>query len=157
MENFDRILDLLKEKLEIFLTIEKLTNMMFTSSVDELSDILADRGDLLQKAVLIESEINKEVYDKACIKGVLNNTKDISKLSDELLKIYDASMRVKAVLNRLNKLEKDVQLRLENERDMILERIESMNSSSNSVAGNYKRTVQMGFPQFSLLDKEKSI
>jgi len=157
MENFDRILDLLKEKLEIFLTIEKLTNMMFTSPVDELSVILTERGDLLQKALLIESKINKEVDDKACIKGVLDNTDDISKLSDDLLKIYDASMRVKAVLNRLNKLEKDVQLRLENERYMILERIESMNSSSNSVAGNYKRTVQMGFPQFSLLDKEKSI
>lgn len=157
MENYDKILDFLKEKLEIFLDVEKLTNMMFSSDIDELSNIISLRGDLLQKAVLIENEINKEVSGKEHIKSVLNISGDMSNLSIETRKIYEASMRVKAVLNRINNLEPEIKERLENERKIILEKLESMNKSSDHVAGNYKRSVQLGFPQISLLNKDKSI
>lgn len=157
MKNYDLVIDLLNEKREIFLEVEKLTNLMLISPIEELSEILEERGEFLQKAVLIENEINNKVSSDECARSILSNSGDMSNLPCDLEKLYESSMRIKAVINRINNLEVEVQERFESERDLILEKIESMNSSSNSVAGNYKRTVQMGFPQISLLDKEKSI
>ena len=157
MVNIEKLIKLLKAEREIFLEVEALTNQMMTSPTEELSDLLSERGSLLQKAVSIEDEINEEVIDSEDIRNVLRNRGDMSKLSDDSAAVYDASMSVKAVINRINRLEDDVRSRIENERNAILKKIESINSSSNSVAENYKRSVQTGFPQLTLFDKEKTI
>ena len=157
MENIEKLVTLLVEKRDIFLKVEELSNMMLTSPIEEILDIQADRGQLLQQAVKVQDEINKEVSIDKSVKDILNNSCDMSNLSENMARLYEASMRVKAVINRINNLEVDLRTRLEGERSDILDKLESMNKSSNSVAGNYKRSVQMGVPQISLFEKEKSV
>ena len=70
--------------------------------------------------------------------------------------IFEASMKVKAIANRVANGELIIKEHIEAERDGLREKIEEMNASSQSVAGSYMRSVKTGYPQ-SLLNKRPKI
>jgi len=141
------IIKLLATQKELFSQVEEITNQMLFSPADELSDLIAARGNLLQGAVKTEEELRVTVSNDESLLETIRCRCDVSNLTEELAGIFEAALRVRAAINRISKLDADVLNRVKSERDMALEQIEALNGSSNSIAANYKQAVQTGFPQ----------
>lgn len=151
------VLELLQRKHEIFLIIENLTEKMKGAPIEKLTRLFEQRGDALQRVTEIDCRLKELACEDEALKGALNNSSEPASLCGELAEVFKASLAVKAVANRVLKIEPEVQARVENERDKLFERLEVINSSGNSVAESYKRSVQTGFPQNPFGRKEKSI
>jgi len=157
MDNILKIIGLLETQRGVFSDIEEITRRMLDEDIENFSPLLEERGKLLEKAVSIEEEIRLISHEDQRIGDVLGNRCDMTAIPDDLAKVFEASMRVKAIINRIKNMEEDIRLRMEAEREAILKKIESLNVSSNSVAGNYKRAVQTGFPQSHLGEGKKTV
>lgn len=147
MSVYSRIVELLKKQGNIFAEVEDITNKIVYEQIDNLPSLLEQRGELLEKSVLIKEEIDKVATNEPGVEDVLRCNCDIWDLSDEETMVFEAIMRVRATVNRISKMDSEVYFRIEKEKSSILEHIKQLNNSGNSVAENYKRAVQTGFPK----------
>ncbi|MEG0036058.1 MAG: hypothetical protein RR743_05290 [Oscillospiraceae bacterium] len=143
------ILELLAEKKKILLEIEQLTDIMKDADMSRFEELLESRGELLERTVQANENIRMIAKNDELLKSVLNNTCDMSSLTDNMSEIYEVSMGCRAAVNRINKYDAQIRERIEAERDMYLGKIEALNSNSVSVAGSYRRAAETGFPQGS--------
>lgn len=146
MKNYSKIVKLLGEQGKVFAEVEDITNKIIYEQIDKLPQLLEHRGKLLERATLIKKEIDK-VADEPGVMDILRCNCDISNLSYEETAVFEAIMRVRATANRISKMDSEVFSRIEKEKNSILEHIKQLNNSGNSVAENYKRAVQTGFPK----------
>lgn len=147
MNSYSDVCTLLEEQKVVFEEVEVLSNQMLEASVEQLTMLLEHRGQLLEKAVDIQDRISQAAELDPKLPGVLDCSTDVSKLSPELEPVFKASLRVKAVINRIGRLEGEISARMQEERQAALEELEKLNQSSNLVAGSYRKAVQTGFPQ----------
>ena len=156
MYNSQELKNLLLAKQELFLEVERITNEIFDVSLDSINPLLETRGKVIEQVIFIDDKIKVLIGGDEYLRSVLNCTCDMSDLSDELKELVEESLRAKAVANRIIKNEDSVRLRIENERDSMLDKIENLNQSSSTVAQSYKRSVETGIPQ-KISSKKKSI
>lgn len=140
--NSEEILSLLAEELVQLSQVEKLTEEVLYAPSDDFPDIITERGNFLNKAVLAENRLKKITAGNDTLRGVLSGQADLSKLTPEMRNVFEASLRVKATLCRIKRLEPPVITRMENERAEALSHIEELNHSSGAIAGNYKAAVR---------------
>lgn len=147
MNKYSKIIELLGEQGRVFEEVEDITNRIISEQIEELPQLLALRGELLERALLIKEEIDKACTNQPGLEDMLRCACDMSSLSDEDAMVFEASIRVRATVNRICKKDAEVYSRIEREKSSILEYLETLNSSINSVAESYKRAVQTGFPE----------
>ncbi len=157
MEEFEKVIKILEVKKAYFLDIESLTEKMKYAPVDELLEIFERRGKKLEQVAELDKELNAIAETELSLKSILSNAETPDGLDTEHAVIFRSSLDIKAAANRILKMEPEVRERVENERDILLEHIEEMNNSGNSVAASYKRSVQTGVSQLSIVGNEKSI
>jgi len=157
MDNNLELKKLLQTKQELFLAVEAITNDISEAPIDQIVLLLDVRGDTLEQVISIDNQIKAIVGTDEKIRSVLNCTCEMSALQGDLKELFEAALRVKSVVNRIIKNEDTVRLRIEHERDSLLDKIENINSSSNVVAESYKRSVKTGFSQGSAGNKKKTI
>ena len=141
MDN-NEILSLLAAQYSDLSNVEKRTEEILYAPADDFPDLINRRGSFLEKAVLAENTLKKAGAENEMIRTVLNGSVEPGSLSEELKRIYEASLRVKAVLCRIRQMEPRVVTRMENERAEALSHLEELNVSSNSVAASYSRALQ---------------
>lgn len=149
--------NLLQKKQELFLNVEAITNDINEFPIDRITELLEKRGEALEQVVLIDNQIQTLVGDNENLKSVLSCTCEISELQGESKELFEQVLRIKAIVNRIIKNEDMVRLKIENERDSLLNKIETINSSSNSIAESYKRSVNTGFSQGNTSNTKKTI
>ena len=157
MNAYAEALARLEEKKKLLLEIEEVSLRMREADADELMELFTRRGDLLQKAQEVVAELkglskNDEKLDEA-----LKNEGSPETLDDDLRQVYSASLGAKAVANRVLKGEEDVKTHVQEQRDMLLEKIQGLNNSGQSVAASYRRSVQTGVPQSQFRHRGKTI
>lgn len=157
MNNSNEILKLLNEKKILFLEVEQITNDIMSAPVSDIAATLERRGKLLDSVVLLDQKISAFVGNDAVVRSVLNNTCDASSLSKEYSTLFEASLKIKAIVNRIRNSENGIKERITTERDNTLAKIERLNQSSVSVAEKYKRSLETGFPQGRGFDSNKKI
>ena len=135
------VLSLLAEEYKELSQVEKLTETIFNAPSDDFIDLIAERGSFLNKAVLAENRLKEIGAADAVLRDVLSGRAELGALTPELQEVFEASLRVKATLCRIRRLEPQVITRMENERAEALSHIEELNRSSGSVAGSYKAAV----------------
>lgn len=156
MDN-DEILSLLAAQSGNLSNVEKLTEEILYAPADDFPDLIDRRGSFLEKAVLAENALKKAGAENETLRTVLNGSAEPGSLSEELKRVYEASLRVKAVLCRIRRLEPQVVTRMENERAEALSHLEELNVSSNSVAASYSRALQTAVPPASFTGGARSI
>ena len=149
--------NLLHKKQELFLDVEAITNEINEFSIDRITELLEKRGEALEQVVLIDNQIKMIVGDNDKLQSVLSCTCEISELQGEPKELFEEVLRIKAIVNRIIKNEDIIRLKIESERDSLLNKIETINSSSNSIAESYKRSVNTGFSQGNIGNTKKSI
>ena len=135
------ILSLLAEEQTQLAGVEQLTEKILCAPSDDFIDLIADRGTFLNRAVLAENRLKTISAADEALRGVLSGRADLNSLTPDMQEIFEASLRVKAILCRIRRLEPQVVTRMENERAEALSHIEELNRSSGSIAGTYKAAV----------------
>ena len=148
---------LLKDKENCFALVEKITDDLCEAPVEQINALLKARGEALEKAVRIDEKLKTLIGDDAYLKSVLDCSCDISSLPDNLKPLFEASLQIRATANRIIRNQDVIRLKIENERDMLLKSIETMNRSSKSVAEHYKRSVETGLTQTLGSKKKKTV
>lgn len=138
---------LLQQKVTLFKQVEIITNDILEAPIEDINMLLETRGNVLEQVVQIDDYIKLQVEGDTQLKSILNGSCDMSALSGEQKELFEEALRIRAVVNRIIKNEDSIRLRIENERDSLLEKIETMNSSSKTVAESYKRSVETAIPQ----------
>lgn len=148
---------LLHKKRELFLNVETITNEINEFPIDRITELLEKRGEALEHVILIDNQIQMLIVGNEELQSVLSCTCEISELKDELKELFEEVLRIKAIVNRIIKNEDTIRLKIESERDSLLNKIETINSSSNSIAESYKRSVNTGFSQGNTSNTKKTI
>ena len=156
MNNSQELKNLLLTKQELFLEVERITNEIFDAPVDLINSLLDTRGNAIEQIILIDDKIKSFTEGNEHLRSVLNCTCEMSDITGELKELLEEALRIKAIANRIIKNEDSVRQRIENERDSLLETIETLNHSSSAVAKSYMRSVETGIPQRSI-HKKKNI
>ena len=157
MDNIFELKKLLQKKQALFLDVEKITNEMSESPIDKIDELLEKRGEALEQVIELEAQIKAILAEDESLSSVVSCTCDMAALKGEMKDLFEESLRVRAIVNRIIKNEDIVRLRIESERDSLLHKIETLNSSSISVAESYKRSVNTGLPQNFFTSKNKII
>jgi organic radical activating enzyme len=142
MNSNQKLKQLLSEKEMLFIEVEKITDDIFEAPVDIINVLLETRGNALEQVNKVDEKLNPLIEDDEHLRNVLNCSCDISGLSGESKELFDQSLRIKAVVNRIIKNQESIRQKIENERDSLLQSIENMNNSSKTVAESYKRSVE---------------
>jgi hypothetical protein len=144
--DYKLVLQLLQEKGRLFHEVESLTGEIFAAPIDRINALLDTRGQVLEQIVEINERLRGFAGADAHLKSVLNCSLETDALTDETRTLFEEALRIRAAINRILKSEDNVRQRIENERSALLERIETMNSSSKTIADSYKRSVETAFP-----------
>lgn len=157
MSVLTEILSLLREKKELLLEIEQVSNEMKNAPAEELMSLFTRRGELLERAKTLGERIDLLAEGDETLTAALKNSAEPGTLEGELFSVYDESLRIKAVANRILREEEGIKEHIQAEKDGLLEKLQGLNSSSSSVAGSYRRCVQTGMPADPLGRKTRTI
>ncbi len=142
MTDYQHILNLLQQKKDILLNLEKITEPMGLFSVDELSNCIEQRTSLLSQMGLIDKDVKRFCENDDLLRQTLNHTCIRGDLSEELTLLYDVSLNIKAIIMRLKNNDENIKQHLEFEKSRILDRIENLNKSGPVVAKQYNKSMQ---------------
>lgn len=148
---FSEILSLLASQHDDFVQAEKLTEQILYAPAEDFPNLIDQRGTFLEHAVLTENQLKQAGSGEERLRGVLDGSAEPGALSPELREIYEASLRVKAALCRIHRLEPQVVTRMENERAEALSHLEELNASGNSTAAAYSHALRTAVPSASFM------
>ena len=157
MKNNQELKQLLREKEMLFNEVERITNEIFEAPVDIINALLETRGSALEQVNIVNQKISPLIEGDENLRSVLNCSCEISGLSGELKELFEQALRIRAIANRIIKNEDCIRQRIENERDSLLAKIETMNRSSKTVAESYKRSVETALPRGFGSGKNKTV
>lgn len=133
---------LLEKKLQLFMEITQITDTMITLDADGLFDAVNQREQILAQIQAIDNNINNLSLENSLLLDSINNTCSKDSLSSILQDIYDISFKIKGLITKLVRNEESIRVYIENEKQEILDKIQNLNQSSNSVASKYSQGVQ---------------
>lgn len=139
-----QLLPLLARKKLLFLEVEEVTSDMCVLSIEDLVIHTDKRGRLLEEISKIDEEIKLLCDNDTALWDALNHICGRQDLPDELAELFDLSLSIKAVINRILKNEDNIRLHLISEKQRVVEKMENLNMSGTSVAERYHRSVQTG-------------
>lgn len=154
---FQQLVDLLLKKKELFLELEETTSDMSVVPFESLVDRMEQRGQLLEEIGRIDGEIKEICQGDDEARAALNHTCDREGLTPELEQLYDLSLGIKAVVNRVMKYEEQITMHLEFEKKRIEEKMEALNVSGSAVANRYHQSVQTGIKRAFGTESDKLI
>lgn len=142
MTDYTAVSALLAQKKQLFLELESVTADMSLYQVEELAECMEKRSRLLQQVEQADDELRLICSADEQLRQVLNNQCSREELSPTLAALYDASLSIKAVVNRMMKNDDAIKEHLEYEKQRITQKIEELNQSGAVVADKYYRSVQ---------------
>lgn len=158
MEKKAEILSLLSRKKELLVVFETVTSgMLYEDRTEELEASIDQRQDILDKLMVMDRQIRQICAGDAALLQVLNHQCDRGGLRPELEELYDASLAVKAVANRIQSSDAAVVEHMELARESLKEKIEEINSGGYAVASKYYRAAQTGVARMVLDERNKKI
>lgn len=157
MKNYKLETELVLKKLAIYQEIEQITDTMSIQNIDQLIDSVQKREKLIMRAEIIDDSLFEYTDKDINLKNALNIDCKLDDLNDELKFIYETSFKIKAIINRLLRNEGVIREYMEFQKDSLLQKIESLNQSTTSVASKYSMGLQTAVPPTNNSKKSRFI
>ncbi len=141
--NYSHVLDMLNEKKVLFLKLEEITSSTVVETSDKIIDSMKKRADLFDSMRELDKKISSEAVKDRRLRDALNNSCNKKDVDETLLEIFDLSLNIKAIANRLVKNEALLFEHLKAERNSILKEIEKLNKSGTAAANRYYNTTKL--------------
>ena len=144
MNTYIEPLQLLNRKKNLFLQLEEITGNMTLLEVDGLLNSVEQRGVLLKEVEDIDATLRAYFLSDPLLKSVISHACNKNDLSPPLCDLYDISLTIKAIVNRIALNDGNIRLHLKFEKDRILSNIQKLNQGGAVVADRYHRSTQTG-------------
>ena len=144
MNHYFQASHLLTRKKNLFLQLEEVTGNMSLLQVEELLISTEQRGLLLEEINELDMELKAYYLQDPLLKSAITHSCNKSQLPPQLAELYDISLTVKAIANRILKNDENIKIHLNFEKERILSKIQQLNTSGDVVASKYHRSVQTG-------------
>jgi hypothetical protein len=148
MENeiINRLYELLEQKEKLFLEYEKESLALLDCDIDDMEEHINNRGKLSVEIDENEEQIKNisNNYEYGFIKPVLSNSCDRNQLSLAHIKIFDKSQKIFSIVNRISRINCEIEQRIILEQEALLEEIKLINSGQEAKASKYSDTVSDG-------------
>jgi len=145
MKNLEQMLDLLEQKRLFFLHYEREMEDLPLLPSEEMEACLERGANLIKRIEELDGRLGQLIQQEGPMaRSAVNHECDRSQLTPDLGRLYDASMSVKAVANRILRNDELIRQRIAFEREQALDKIKELNSRSDSVAGKYQKYTQTG-------------
>ena len=144
MNTYTESLQLLNRKKNLFLQLEEITGNMTLLEVNELITSMEQRGVLLKEVEDLDATLHAFCVNDPLLRGAINHTCTKDNLSQDLCTIYDISLTVKSIVNRITLNDDNIRIHLSYEKERILSHISKLNTSGTSVASRYHKSAQTG-------------
>lgn len=144
MPESQEILPLLQEKKNLFLLFEQESEAMCFCPVDEIDIHMCERLKLQQKIQAVDDQLVPLYASVPQAAQAAAHAVERDSLPPDLAAVYDASLAVKGVVNRILLNEPTLNERVKLERDALLQKLEESRQSSSSVAQGYYKTMSTG-------------
>lgn len=144
MENcFETVMDCLRREKEIFLEIEQLTESLLYAEPDEAARTVERRGERIEQAAALRAQAVSACGEQAALRAAV--AMEQQDAADAQAKaVYEASLAVRAVWNRVQLSEQAVVQRLSMEKQALLDKIENLGQDNGQIAGRYFQSVRTG-------------
>lgn len=142
LDKYLQIIQFLSTKKELFLEIEATMDLLSYGEVDEITACMEERNKIIEQVKAIDIKIKAVCEKDKMLLAALNNSCNKSEISPTLIEIYDASLGVKAVVNRIMNNDNMVTMHLEHLQKKVLKQIKQMNTSVYVVADKYHRSLE---------------
>ncbi len=142
-KTYIHVLDMLAEKRETFLQLEEITGSLALQGADEIISSMKKRADLFETMRGLDKKISSEAADDRKLRDALNNACNRADVEENLEEIFDLSLKIKAIANRLIKNENLVLEHFDSEKKSILQEIEKLNRSGTAAANRYYNTTKL--------------
>ncbi len=139
---FEQAIQHQTEKKQLFAEVEAISEQMLLMEVDELIESVSKRGNLLERVSQQDEMLKALCRQDAAIKEMLNNSR--LPQSPEEQQLYQLTMEVKAIANRLMQGEKTIAEYMQYKRSELRDKIEKLNASSQSTAKRYHQVIAAG-------------
>ena len=144
MNTYIEPLQLLNRKKNLFLQLEEITGSMTLLEVDELLTCIEQRGVLLTEVADIDATLHAYYLTDPMLKSAISHSCTKNDLSPALCDLYDISLTIKSIVNRITLNDGNIRLHLKFEKERILSNIEKLNKGGTGVADKYHRSTQTG-------------
>ncbi len=150
------LVKLLSRKKGLATSFEAVTaDMLYEENSGVLMQMVERREQILEQMSGLDDIIRATCEGDKDLLDALNHRSNRGGLDQNLGKIYDASMEVKAVLNRLQNGNEAIVEHLMNVKANLKEKIEEVNSSSHSVAQKYHKAVMTAITKGPMHEKDR--
>ena len=144
MQQIETILQFLDEKKSLFLQFEQESEQMCFCLPDEIEGHMEQRLALQKKIQDLDQQLSALYESLPEAAQAVSNQEDFSDLPATLRPVYDRSLEIKGVINRILQNEPMLKERLELERADLLKKLEENKKSSGSVAQKYYNSIHTG-------------
>ena len=111
-----------------------------------------NRGNLSKKMMKMNQiKIISNNYEYGFIKPVLNNLCDRNKLSLHHTRIFDKSQEIFSIVNRINRINHEIEQRIIIEQEILLNEIKSINLGQEAKASKFSETTTDGSSHIFLI------
>lgn len=144
MSQIDQVCGLLAKKQELFLRYEEATYQIAAGDTEQIPARMQERTELRKEIDALSAQLT-ELYgdgrDSELLRKAAAARCQRDELPPELCPVFDAAMRIRAVITRIQETESQALERAQQERDDLLARIRSMNQGTGAVASKYYRSI----------------
>ena len=136
-----KLTELLEQKKQRFLEYEQITNEMLFCDSDNLEERMGERVRLIHAIDRLDEAV-KAVCDDAGEEGAMlrqavRANGERGALPAAMRAVFDQTIEIRAVISRLPDLDQQLEMRLCQERDSVLEQIKSANRGQGAQAARY--------------------
>lgn len=140
MQDFDAVIKMLDEKREAFVTYMQVTEEMLTCPLDELESLVIERDRIINEIdtldVKIESSFTMSSNAEE-LSNAISGKSERGSLDGELGLVYDAASNVRAVISRIPDIEIQINSRIQNEQEKLIEHIKNNNRGISAQASRF--------------------
>lgn len=140
MDTIEKICALIREKYEEFLSFEHQTERLLSCDIDEIENCMQQRQCCMDSISNIDNQLlqlaGMTLYPELTA-SVLKLKCNRDELPEELKCVFDSTLEVFSVVNRIIEMDKQVNIRVEAEKERLLEKIKSNNQSMHAHASKY--------------------
>jgi hypothetical protein len=151
-EELEEILDLLREKKELFVIYEDMTIKLLSCEFEETDDLIYERSCVAKKIDAVDNKIQKlsNSDESGVVKTALKNTCTRGELPGCLQIIFDVSQKIFSIVNRIKNMNDEIAERILIEQKEILSEIRQINTGQEAKAAKfYGTTYEVNKPYFS--------
>ena len=129
-EIINKLYELLQQKEKLFIEYEKESLALLDCDIDDMEKHINNRGNISENIDDNEEQIKiiSNNYEYGFIKPVLNNLCDRNTLSLTHTKVFDKSQKIFSIVNRISRINSEIEQRIIVEQEALLDEIKSINS-----------------------------